>query len=141
MLALITWVTILLLMHTASWKTCSQSLNSTIFPDSLKIAKVTPMFKSGDKGTASNYRPKSTLPVFPKHLERIMSLQSSRFQRLFIWKTVWFQRNKLTEHVIIQLTRDRDTTSIFEKGKHMLGVFINFSIFHRFWHWRSPDFK
>ena len=43
-----------------------------IFPDSLKIAKVTPMFKSGDKDNISNYRPISILPVFSKVLERIM---------------------------------------------------------------------
>ena len=42
------------------------------FPDSLKIAKVTPIFKSGAKNNISNYRPISILPVFSKVLERIM---------------------------------------------------------------------
>ena len=36
------------------------------FPDSLKIAIVTPIFKSGDKGNISNYRPISILPDFQK---------------------------------------------------------------------------
>ena len=48
------------------------SIQQGIFPDSLKIAKVTPTFKSGDKDNRSNYRPISTLPVFSKVLERIM---------------------------------------------------------------------
>ena len=36
------------------------------FPDSLKIAIVTPIFKSGDKDNISNYRPISILPDFQK---------------------------------------------------------------------------
>ena len=48
------------------------SIQQGIFPDSLKIAKVTPTFKSGDKGNVSDYRPISILPVFSKVLEKIM---------------------------------------------------------------------
>ena len=44
-----------------------------IFCDSLNIAKVTPIFKSGAKDNVSNYRPISILPVFSKVLERIMN--------------------------------------------------------------------
>ena len=43
-----------------------------ISPDSLTIAKVTPIFKSGDKDNISNYCPISILPVFSKVLERIV---------------------------------------------------------------------
>ena len=35
----------------------NQSLNSGIFSDKLKIAKVTPIYKKGDKQIISNYRP------------------------------------------------------------------------------------
>ena len=41
----------------------NQSLNSGIFPDKLKIAKVTPIYKKGDKQIITNYRPISVLPV------------------------------------------------------------------------------
>ena len=47
------------------------SFKQGIFPDSLKIAKVTPIFKSGAKDNVSIYRPLSILPVFSKVLERI----------------------------------------------------------------------
>ena len=40
------------------------SIQQGIFPDSLKIAKVTPIFRSGDKENISNYRPIFILPVF-----------------------------------------------------------------------------
>ena len=48
------------------------SIKQAIFLDSLKIAKVTLIFKSGAKDNVSNYRPISILPVFSKVLERIM---------------------------------------------------------------------
>ena len=42
------------------------SIQQGIFSDSLKIAKVTLIFKSGDKGNISSYRPMSILSVFSK---------------------------------------------------------------------------
>ena len=48
------------------------SIKQGIFPDSLKVAKVIPIFKSGAKDNVSNYPPISILRVFSKVLERIM---------------------------------------------------------------------
>ena len=49
------------------------SLAKGIFPDQLKLAKVTPIFKTGEKFKFTNYRPISVLPCFSKILERIMN--------------------------------------------------------------------
>ena len=46
----------------------NMSISTGIFPDSLKTAKVTPIFKADDKTLPSNYRPISVLPVFSKIL-------------------------------------------------------------------------
>lgn len=43
-----------------------------IFPSSLKVAKVTPIYKSGSKSDPGNYRPISVLPVVSKIFEKIM---------------------------------------------------------------------
>ena len=48
------------------------SLEQGIFLDDLKTAKVTPIFKVGDKNNFFNYRPISTLSSFSKTLEKIM---------------------------------------------------------------------
>ena len=48
------------------------SLQSGVFPDLMKIAVVSPIFKTGDTADISNYRPISVLPCFSKILERVM---------------------------------------------------------------------
>ena len=45
------------------------SLATEIFPDDLKIARVTPIIKAGDNKELGNYRPISVLPCFSKILE------------------------------------------------------------------------
>ena len=104
------------------------SMKQGIFPDRLKIAKVTAIFKSGAKDNVSNYCPISILPVFSKVLERIMYnrvYNHLHCKGLLYEKQFGFQRNNSTEHAILQLTRD--ITSSFEKGENTLGVFIDLS--------------
>ena len=48
------------------------SLETSIFPDLWKIARVAPIYKEGDKGEKSNYRPISVLPVISRLFERLV---------------------------------------------------------------------
>ena len=48
-------------------------------PDSLKIACITPIFKSGDKQCTNNYRPISVLPLFSKFFERCVYVRLLNF--------------------------------------------------------------
>ena len=50
----------------------NKSIVSGVFPDSLKYAKITPVFKTEDKCMVNNYRPISVLPVFSKVFEKLM---------------------------------------------------------------------
>ena len=45
------------------------------FPENLKLADVTPIFKKKDKTFVENYRPVSVLPTVSKIFERIMQKQ------------------------------------------------------------------
>ena len=48
------------------------SFEKGIFPNDLKIAKVTPIFKAGNNTELSNYRPIFVLPCFSKILEGVI---------------------------------------------------------------------
>ena len=50
----------------------NKTIQSGIFPQELKISKITPLFKSGDKKVMNNYRPISVLSVFSKILEKLI---------------------------------------------------------------------
>ena len=55
------------------------SLSRGIFPDKLKITRVTPIYKSGDNCELVNYRPISVLSFFSKILEKIAYIRTSAF--------------------------------------------------------------
>ena len=54
---------------------CNLSLQNGIFPDQLKVSKVTPVFKSGKLNELNNYRPISILPSIGKIIEKVVSDQ------------------------------------------------------------------
>lgn len=47
-------------------------LSSGVFPSALKIAKVVPIYKKGEKTKVENYRPISVLSVFSKIMEKLI---------------------------------------------------------------------
>jgi hypothetical protein len=63
----------------------NQSLQNGIFPESLKLAKVIPLFKKNDPCIFDNYRPISLLPTFSKVIEKIVHKQLYQY----------FNQNKL----------------------------------------------
>jgi hypothetical protein len=55
------------------------SLESGIFPQAFKLAKVIPLHKSGNKDDINNFRPISLLSVFSKVLEKLVKMQLSSY--------------------------------------------------------------
>ena len=55
------------------------SIETGRFPDSWKTARVTPIFKDGDKTNKSNYRPISVLPVISRLFEKLIFNQLYRY--------------------------------------------------------------
>jgi hypothetical protein len=54
------------------------SLKNGFFPNDLKVAKVSPVFKTGDGKDRNNYRPISVLPVVSKIFEKLVFSTSIR---------------------------------------------------------------
>ena len=71
------------------------SIEKGVFPDDLKIARVTPIYKGEGSSDVSNYRPISVLPCFSKILEHIM------YNRLYKYL---IENNILFFKTVIQLT-------------------------------------
>lgn len=57
----------------------NRSLQSAQFPNAEKIARITPVYKSGEKTQLDNYRPISILPVFSKVLEKLVYHRISEY--------------------------------------------------------------
>ena len=53
----------------------NRSLETSQFPDSWKLARVTSIFKEGDKAEKSHYRPISVLPVISRLFEKLVGNQ------------------------------------------------------------------
>ena len=50
----------------------NNSLSSSLFPDDWKCARVTPLFKQGQRTDVNNYRPISVFPIIAKVFEKIV---------------------------------------------------------------------
>ena len=50
---------------------CSTYFEYGVFPDNMKVAKVVPLFKAGDRIVFSNYRPISLFTIF-KNIGKII---------------------------------------------------------------------
>ena len=104
------------------------SLQTGIFPDKLKNARVTPLFKGGEKYELGNYRLISVLLCSSKSLEKIMYNRLYKYltdNSILYKKRLRFQEGHSTEHAIVQLV-DQIRNS-FESKQYTLGVFVDLS--------------
>ena len=69
----------------------NQFLNTGIFPEKPKIAKVIPIHKKGSLNDISNYRPISLLPSISKILEKLIFKQLSTYlnEHQLLWSFYW----------------------------------------------------
>ena len=57
----------------------NKSMKTGVFPDSLKIAKVIPIYKDDEADLPKNYRPISFLSIFDKLLEKVVYTRVKSF--------------------------------------------------------------
>ena len=65
-------------------KLVNNILKSNIFPQELKISKISPIFKSGNRNCINDYRPISVTSVFSKILEKIIKKRMLSFINEFV---------------------------------------------------------
>ena len=83
------------------------SFCSGVFPDALKIARITPIHKSGDLTDPSNFRPISSLPYISKVYEKLMTNRILSFcnkYSIVYRKQFGFQPGLSTSNALIELT-------------------------------------
>ena len=106
----------------------NKSFETGIFPDELKIDKIVPIFKSGDKTLVSNYRPISVLSFFSKIFETILYNHLIEFieKHDLLYKFQFgFRKQFSTSHAIISLV-DKIHEAL-NSGNIMIGVTLDFS--------------
>jgi hypothetical protein len=57
----------------------NSSFKSGVFPDALKVSRITPIFKNGDIHDPTNYRPIAILPIFSKIFEKAIHSRLTDF--------------------------------------------------------------
>lgn len=58
---------------------CNVSFQTGIFLNKMKIPKIIPLYKNGNKHIFTNYRPVSLLPQFSKILEKLFNDRLEKF--------------------------------------------------------------
>ena len=106
----------------------NQSLNTGIFPDKLKCAKVIPIYKKGDNTNLDNYRPISILPTVSTILERVIfdQLYVHFHQNNLLYSSQYgFKKKHSTELAVLELV-DRITQEL-DKGHTPINIFLDLS--------------
>ena len=106
----------------------NQSFQTGTFPDSYKIAKVIPVFKSGKKTDPNNYRPISLLPSISKILEKLIYKRMISF--LFSHDLIHphqygFLSGRSTEHAMLDIILK--IIDAIEHKNFSLGIFLDLS--------------
>ena len=92
----------------------------------MKIAKVIPIFKTGNKLLVTNYRPISLLPVFSKIFEKNVHKQLNDFlelQSIIFEAQFGFQKNKSTIHSLIDIIEN--IRECIDNSNYGCGIFID----------------
>ena len=82
----------------------NDSLKSAKFPNCLKLASITPVFKKNARTSKNNYRPVSVLPVISKIFERLICNQlSAFFEEIFSKFQCGFRKGYSTQHCLLMM--------------------------------------
>ena len=104
------------------------SITHGVVPKEMKVARVVPIFKSGDQTLFTNYRPISVLPCFSKFLERIIYNRILGYLNdlnILYDNQYGFRRNHSTSLALVDLC-DKISLAL-DRKEIAAGVFIDLS--------------
>ena len=105
----------------------NKSIATGEFPSQLKIAKVLPIFKGGDKSDPSNYRPISILPtvskIFEKHINKHLMAYLNKYRLIHEHQSGFRQRHSC-QTALVKLIDE--WIKCIDKGEMIGARFIDF---------------
>ena len=104
------------------------SISTGVFPHALKLAKVTPIHKSGDLINKVNFRPVSVLISLSKLFERIIYTQLMEFltdNNILTPSQYGFRPKRSTELALVSFTKY--VLDAFDNNDFVLSVFLDLS--------------
>jgi Reverse transcriptase (RNA-dependent DNA polymerase) len=106
----------------------NSSFSTGVVPNQLKIAKVIPIYKSGDKTKINNYRPISVLPFFSKIFEKLMYNRVTDYLKkhcLLSPSQFGFQQGLSTYMALLEM--QSNIVDAMDCNKFSLGIFFDLS--------------
>lgn len=106
----------------------NNSLVNGIVPDTLKIAKVIPLYKAKDQQSLTNYRPISLLPVMSKVLEKVVYVKLSKFletENILFPSQYGFRKHHSTIHGVVEFIQH--TVQSYDNKSNTLSVLLDLS--------------
>lgn len=104
------------------------SFKTGYIPNEFKVAKVVPVFKSGERDDFNNYRPISLLSSFSKLFEKVVAMEVLRFinhRDILYIHQYGFRKNHNTNHPMLHFL-DRIYNSMNkETPEFTIGIFID----------------
>lgn len=106
----------------------NQAITTDAFPDELKVAKVSPIFKKGDLNSFNNYRPVSVLSSVSKVFEKILYDQIYNYfteHNLFYNSQYGFRKHHSTEFATLEMI-DKIINDM-DNNKIPINIFLDLS--------------
>ena len=106
----------------------NSSLITGTVPEQLKIAKICPIFKGGERDKFINYRPISVLPSFSKIFEKVVYNRIIKYidsKQILTNCQYGFRKKHSTSMAIIDMY-DKLSASL-DRNEHSVGIFVDLS--------------
>lgn len=103
-------------------------ISNAVFPQRMQVARVSVIFKKGDRNNFGNYRPISVLPIFSKLLEKLIHKRLVSFEtqhHILTDSQFGFRKHLSTDLALLQ--QKEYILRELEKSRIVIGIFIDFA--------------